>query len=445
MKLNIKFDKFLFISVFCVMNIVSIAFAQSGRRNPADIPSGRKYVAITFDDGPNVTYTPQVLDKLKLHGANATFYVQGQKISEQTIPILQRTVAEGHDVDSHSWDHPSFGIFVGGETPIITSVDIARENLQKTSQAIFDATGYWPWSFRAPFLEWEAKIFNNGTDVLAGLDRELNIVFIDTGIDPQDFNKQNNPQAIADGILDRSDDILDGGIILLHDCGGDRPGTVASLDILLPALKARGFEVVTVRELFYMKKVTPEFFVSGMWPRVNQRAENKSDTWRRWEDYERIWPDNTNDWWLQDWWICSTPPWKRGVTCDAPIDEPIDNPIDNPIDGPIDGPIDNPIDEPTEEPTSVRNQIASNKRRGIIFSQNPSSDEVRISVADGEITRVIIYDAVNNVIFDSPKTTWDLRNAAGRKVANGTYLVVVETKAGVRGTAVVHSAKLGVK
>ena len=310
-----------------LMFTLTVTADASGRRTLSDIPAGRKYVAITFDDGPNLTYTVQVLDKLAQHGAKATFYVQGQKITPATTPVLQRMIREGHDVCNHSWDHPTFGQLIDGAARI-TTVAEARTNLQRTSQAIYDATGYWPFSFRAPFLEWGMGVFG-GIDVIAGLDREFNMAFIDTGIDPSDFNQQGNPAGIASNVTGRTDAVLDGGIILLHDCGGSRPGTVASLDIMLPALKARGFEIVTVRELFMVKGATPELFKgdpafgsappsngSGMWPRVNQRGEA---VWRQWWQPDRLWPNNTNNWWTQDWWSCATPPWQRwnGTTLGA--------------------------------------------------------------------------------------------------------------------------------
>ena len=318
--------KTLKITLFILASFVFFASANDGKRIPkrSDYPANAKFIAITFDDGPNTTYTVHVLDKLKAHGARATFYVQGQKINAATTPVLQRAIAEGHDVDSHSWDHPSFGLPVEG-VPQITIASEARDNLQRTSQAIFNATGYWPWSFRAPFLEWGTKAWT-GIDVLEGLDREFKMAFIDTGIDTKDYENQGSPQTIANNVLNFNDVTLDGGIILMHDDGGARPGTVLSLDILLPALKARGFEVVTVRELFILKGVTPELFHGSnvMWPRVNQRADlqnlNISPTWRHWDNFERLYPNNTNDWWLQDWWTCTTPPWNRqnGEICNDP-------------------------------------------------------------------------------------------------------------------------------
>jgi hypothetical protein len=78
------------------------------------------------------------------------------------------------------------------------------------------------------------------------------------------------------------------------------------------------------------------------------------------------------------------------------------------------------------------------------FVQNPASEIAEIRVAEGVITRVVIYDALGNMVFDSPEPTWNLTNTAGRFVANGAYLVVVEVK--LRdGKIQMHSGKLGVR
>ncbi|MCL2845359.1 MAG: polysaccharide deacetylase family protein [Chitinivibrionia bacterium] len=330
MKFSVKFNNLL-LTFACVCVCASVIFAQparnQGRREDlsrSDFPPGTKFVALTFDDGPNTTYTVQVLDELKRLGAHASFYIQGQKVNPQTIPILQRMVHEGHDIDNHSWNHPSFGQDLEpGTIPQITTAVAARDQLRRTSQAIFDAVGFWPFSFRAPFLEWGTFAWS-GIDVLAGLDREMAMAFIDTGIDPADFNNQGNPQGIASNILGRSDAVLDGGIILLHDCGGPRHGTVASLQLFIPQLRQRGFEIVTVRELFMIMGNSPELFGglwggSAMWPRVNQRADlqntHTTPTWRTDGITERLFSE---DWMTRDWWTCSTAPWDRDLSqpCD---------------------------------------------------------------------------------------------------------------------------------
>lgn len=64
-----------------------------------------KTVALTFDDGPHVTFTPPVLDLLAKHGHKATFFVVGRAINSHTYGLIQRAIAEGHTIGSHSYDH----------------------------------------------------------------------------------------------------------------------------------------------------------------------------------------------------------------------------------------------------------------------------------------------------------------------------------------------------
>jgi hypothetical protein len=106
--------------------------------------------------------------------------------------------------------------------------------------------------------------------------------------------------------------------------------------------------------------------------------------------------------------------------------------------------------------TSIRNQrnFNNDNRHGIRFANNIVSDKAEIFVTEGTITRVVIYDAVGNIVFGKDampcvsssncSITWDLRNTAGRYVANGTYLVAVETK-DQNGRMRRHAAMLGVK
>ena len=493
MKFPAKHNKFLLVLIILIVCAASVAYAQSGRRNPSrsDFPPDAKFVALTFDDGPNTTWTPLVLDRLKANNVTATFYVMGNKIDANTIPVMQRTIAEGHDICNHSFNHPSFGDVIDG-APRITEPAQARENLQKTSQAIFDATGYWPFSFRAPFLEWGMKV-RGGIDVLAGLDREFNMAFIDTGIDPLDYRNQDNPQNIANRVLELTHD---GGIILMHDCGGpDRSGTVASLDLFLPQLKARGFYVVSVRELFMLKGLTPELFYdqnlggSGMWPRVNQRAvkpwhltENPTETWRQWSDYERLWPNNTSDWWEQDWWACPTPPWERGtqgvgtwVACGEPIvcrlcgNTPCTCELVDCVICPecqqcpctcnsapcVICPNCEQCPCTCNGNTSIRNANAQSGRYGILLENAVVSDLARISVITPEPTQITlrILDNLGNAVHTAEmqclrnepcEIVWNLTNDAGRFVANATYLVVAQAK-GLSGNVFIYSARLGVK
>lgn len=275
----------------------------TGRRYPqlSDFPPGTRFIALTFDDGPNTNYTVQILDELTRFGVSATFYVNPIRFSAQTLPVVHRMIEEGHDVCNHGWDHTSFGNDLN--TGRHTTRAAAREDLTRTSQAIFDVTGYWPWSFRAPFFEWGGQ-----GNILAGLDRELNMAFIDSGMDTNDWMETRTPRDIANTVLNNPNP--NGGIILMHDCGGSRQRTVDSLAMFIPQMQARGYEFVTVRELFLLQDAMPELLQgANAWPRVNQWVPTRRGMW---EPPIPLWPNNP-DWWNRDWWTNSTPPWERNI------------------------------------------------------------------------------------------------------------------------------------
>src|SRR3712207_2867320 len=97
-------------------------------------------VALTFDDGPSPRWTPQVLDILRARGVKATFFVIGANVAAHP-QIARRIVAEGHLIANHSYSHPNFDT--------LSSAAQASE-IDRTTQAIRNATGVRPCFFRGP-------------------------------------------------------------------------------------------------------------------------------------------------------------------------------------------------------------------------------------------------------------------------------------------------------
>jgi hypothetical protein len=192
---------------------------------------------------------------------------------------------------------------------VLSTPQQARENIQRLSQEIFDVTGHWPFSFRAPFFEWGSQL--NGIDV------ELNMPFMHAGFDSFDWREanQNNPQAMGADIVARALASSGGEIILMHDAPiGTRDGTVRSLRYFIPQLIAQGYHFVTVRELFMIKQAQPERFRN-----INHGPNSKVPMGRY--NHRDFWPNNKDNWWTQDWWSCPTPPWERTTEYDMEIDE----------------------------------------------------------------------------------------------------------------------------
>jgi peptidoglycan/xylan/chitin deacetylase (PgdA/CDA1 family) len=100
----------------CVSSVrkVVISLAGSWLGSVTHVDTRGPVVALTFDDGPHPTYTPQLLDLLKRNRALATFFMVGQAAARYPA-IVRRIVEEGHAIGNHSWDHPSFPRISGRE------------------------------------------------------------------------------------------------------------------------------------------------------------------------------------------------------------------------------------------------------------------------------------------------------------------------------------------
>ncbi len=319
-KLQMKMQRCAMLLIFIAMTVINSAAQNGGRRPLSSIPIGEKYIALTFDDGPTTNETVKILDELKRLDPNAkvTFYINGSTLTDETRVVLQRAVAEGHDIDNHGYYHYSHGGAhpdskdKEGNTVLLNTPELARENIQINSQLIYDETGYWPFSFRAPFFEWGKQI--------DGLDRTLNMPFVQAIYDSRDWSQSNqlNPEGMAKALLS-SNKVTDGTIVLFHDApSGRRQGTVDCLQHFIPQLLAEGYVFVTVRELFMMKQKQPELFMPTDTWNPNPRVPFNPDTDGGRYSHVDLWPDNIDNWWLQDWWTCSTAPWERDLSesCD---------------------------------------------------------------------------------------------------------------------------------
>jgi peptidoglycan-N-acetylglucosamine deacetylase len=197
-----------------------------------EIPTKEKVIALTFDDGPSSTYTPQILDVLKQHNAKATFFVVGSRVIEQP-DIIKREIVDGHELANHTYNHPNFRG--------LTEEEIRKE-LRKTKQTIFDLTGFSPHLFRPP------GGFYNETIINAAYQEGYIVVMWSWHQDTYDW-KQPGVSNIVKKVLSNA---RNGDIILFHDYGGDRRQTIEALKQILPELKKRGYQFVTVSEMLQM-------------------------------------------------------------------------------------------------------------------------------------------------------------------------------------------------
>ena len=184
-----------------------------------------KKIAITFDDGPNHTYTPRVLQLLKTYNAKATFFCIGKQV-EKHPEILKIINAAGHAIGNHSFSHST--------TIGFKSTEEWLDEIKKTDQAIFKVLNHKTDLFRPPF--------GVTTPHLAKAIKVTGHHVIGWNIRPFDMAIKN-PKIILNRIIKN---IKPGSIILLHDKHG-RIEIV--LEQLLQFLKKKEYKMVTINEL----------------------------------------------------------------------------------------------------------------------------------------------------------------------------------------------------
>lgn len=185
--------------------------------------TGNKVIALTFDDGPG-PYTAQLLDILDQHGAKATFFLIGSKVSSQAN-VVRSIHARGHQLGNHSWSHP--------ELPKLPVNQIAGE-IDRTNDAIKQATGVTPAILRPPYGAVNGVVLEQLR--LRGMSSIL------WSVDTRDWADRNSEIVCSRAVAGARP----GAIILMHDI---HQTSVGAVPCILSALKQQGYSFVTVQGL----------------------------------------------------------------------------------------------------------------------------------------------------------------------------------------------------
>ncbi|MCM1104845.1 MAG: MATE family efflux transporter [Clostridium sp.] len=189
-----------------------------------------KLAALTFDDGPSVGTTMEVLSVLEEFHEVGTFFLIGQNINEQTELSVKRALALGCEIENHSWSHPAM--------PELGAEQI-REEVSRTTAEIVRITGREPIFFRPPYIAISDEMY-----------RQIPLTFI-AGIGCEDWNEEVSAKERAARI---QNEVTDGAVILLHDMEGNHK-TVEALKMIIPKLREMGYRFVTLEALFQEKGV----------------------------------------------------------------------------------------------------------------------------------------------------------------------------------------------
>jgi len=189
---------------------------------PAKAADNRKYVALTFDDGPSGKYTQTLLDGLALRGVHATFLLCGYRM-EQYPEITQRIFDEGHEIGYHGFTHDS----------------MREMSRRKIGQELIDSQALLPEDCDPVFFRPPGGFVTDGIRQVAEV---RNLAILSWSVDPKDWATGSTAD-IERAVLKN---VKDGDIILLHDM--TTSSVQAALDIV-DTLQQQGFRFVTVSEL----------------------------------------------------------------------------------------------------------------------------------------------------------------------------------------------------
>ena len=184
--------------------------------------TGKRAVALTFDDGPDPVYTPKLLDVLKAHRVKATFCVLGDKVAQHPR-TARRIRAEGHRLCNHTRNHPDMAKL---------SSSAARKQVLDTQWRVRKVTGVTPTTFRFPYGSSNSRV--------RAVVQSCQLRTLGWDVDTRDWERPS-AGTITNRIVRN---VRPGSVVLMHDGGGNRTTTVAALDSTIRQLKKKGYTFV---------------------------------------------------------------------------------------------------------------------------------------------------------------------------------------------------------
>jgi peptidoglycan/xylan/chitin deacetylase (PgdA/CDA1 family) len=193
-------------------------------------------LALTFDDGPDPTYTVPLLDTLAREDVQATFFLVGER-AVQHRDLLRRQLAGRHELGNHTWGHTDLAMLSRAE---------ARPELERTSQVIADISGRAPAVLRPPW----GRI--SGTAMHIAAEQGMDVMVWDVRLLETELDAAGN----VDHVLRA----LEPGMVLLaHDAGpGPHSVGVAAMPGIIRGAKARGFRFVTASEMLDLDRTVTD-------------------------------------------------------------------------------------------------------------------------------------------------------------------------------------------
>ncbi|MGV9788857.1 bifunctional polysaccharide deacetylase/glycosyltransferase family 2 protein [Streptomyces sp. NPDC003435] len=221
---------------------------RGGRTDSLRVPDRR--IVLTFDDGPDPTWTPQVLDALKRNHARATFFVTGTMTSRYP-ELVRRMVAEGHEVGLHTFNHPDLSY---------QSKRRVDWELSQGQLALAGAAGIRSSLFRPPYSSFASAMDDRSWPVSEYVGGRGYLIVLNDR-DSEDWRRPGAEEIIRRATPAKGK----GAVVLMHDSGGDRSQTVQAIDTLLPRLQHEGYRFQTLTEALDAPSADTPVTGLGLW------------------------------------------------------------------------------------------------------------------------------------------------------------------------------------
>ncbi len=211
-----------------------------------------RLIALTFDDGPDPRWTPRIAATLRRLRVPATFFVVGSEVARHP-EVVRSLHRQGFELGNHTFTHTDLAAVPDWERAV---------QIGLTESAVAGTVGIRPRLVRPPYSSFTAAVTDDQEQALEYLARRGYVIVL-SDLDGEDWQRPG-VDVIVDAATPRGSQ---GGIVLLHDGGGDRSQTVAAVERLVPRLRARGYRFVPVSELAGIPRDEAEVPAGG-WGRV---------------------------------------------------------------------------------------------------------------------------------------------------------------------------------
>ena len=213
-------------------------------------PAGKKYIALTFDDGPG-GYTGEILDAFRDMNARASFFIIGGNVSPGSYNLLRRMRDEGHDIANHTYSH-SMNLYTWNYSSIKSDLDLCMTNIAAATSDSPVTPAY----IRAPAL-YHSQAFSQAAGEL-GLSFMGGELTYDSGGRDPNANGHNHDSSggfsVENLVFETLAHARPWGIIINHDNGESAHNLAAAMRQVIPQLRAEGYEVVSLSEMVAARK-----------------------------------------------------------------------------------------------------------------------------------------------------------------------------------------------